>query len=901
MFDRVFRLWRGLQALTTRRAVAQDIDAELQSHIAYATDDLIARGVPRADARRQALVAFGGLQQTREWVLRERALGWWFDAMRDTRIGTRRLRKEPWSSTAIVLVVAVGIACVTSVFSLVNSAWLRPLPFVSAEQLVLLRSVSPQRYHSIEIPLTLVPELRQRVRDVAALAVFDERQTTVRLNGGLMRINRTRIDEATLALLQVVPIHGRVPTSREFASQSRVALISDSLWRTNFASGLAHADTTIEIGGTLHRVIGVMPDDFRFHTRAVIWTPLTMDSLLAQHERTAPVDDDSPALGHVIARLGSGMTRDSLARRILNDSAPRDAGSLAQSGWRLGVDDVIDRGQSTAGYSLAAAAFFVTAVVLLVVCANVMNILLARGHSRRREMALSAALGASAARLLRQLLTECLLLAAAAGLLGTVLSAIGVQLMLRSIPRQGFPGWLRFGVDWRVLVFAFAISMFAMLLFGLLPAREASRIDPIRVIHDGESLGITGRGSRAWSARLISVQLALSLVLVVASVLMVADYRALLEVAPTYPAEQMIELRPLLDEPRSGDLAYQEAHTKALARALRHDPRVAAVSVYSDARHVRATPGSDRTAVSSDNRFFAAGDTTRELWRPQGSWPVILAVDTAYFCLYRRRFVRGRGFAAVDSTGGPLAVVLNQRLAKEAFGNISTIGQTVRIGADGPVAEIIGVVADVPRLRFVGGRLSYEAPHEIFLADVQAESGYTFVAIEAHAPIDSVAAAVRNASVALDSMVLLSDVHSLADNAKRALTPLRLLGTVLSIVAALTLGIASLGLFGLVRVATQQRQREIGIRLALGATPGQVERLLLRDALRDTRAGLIGGALIAAVLVSAMLPRLAMGTFVLLEATLATALILGAVVLMACWIPVRRASRMNPNEVLRRG
>jgi predicted permease len=868
-----------------RQSVSQEIDAEIASHIAYATDELIAQGLSPAEARRRALLEFGGVQQTREWVLRERALHWWYDAVRDVRLALRRLRKEPASNAAIVLVIAIGIACVTSVFSLMNAVWIRPLAYSEPAQLVQLHGIAPTRVQYDELPAGVVVEARQRAHDVATFATFDERQTPARIGDTVAEIHRSRIDEATLRVLRVAPTMGRAPTEAEFRAQSAVALISDSIWRIDFASRDDLDEAQIELGGVAHRVIGVMPKRFYFHTRAVVWTPLA-------------AADDEDAFIQVVARLKPGMTRDSLAKRLQQASAGEQGAESTR--WRVVPSDLHDRGQRPAGYSIAAVAMLVTAIVLVVACANVMNILLARSASRRREMAVEAALGASSFRLMRQLLVECWVLACAAGLLGLALSQVGLELMLRAIPRRGFPGWIDFGLDWRVMSFALATALLTMLVFGLLPAREASRVDPMRAIQDGDSLGVTSRNNRRWSARLISVQLALSLVLVITSGLLVASYRSMLAVEPAYPGERLMEFIPMLDERRMGDLSHQHAHGVALAAELRGDPMFAAVSTHSDVRWLSRESDTTRYLVDYTIRLLAPHDTTRLLWRASGMWPQLLVTDATFFALRRRRLVQGRNFADSDTVRANVSMIVSENIAKAVWGDSSAIGRQVRLGTSGPVAQIIGVVEDVPRLRFAGGRVSRVADPQFFFTYGQAEPSNTYLTVESRSAVSTTErSAVRDHSAALDPAMRLPELRTMEEQATISLLPLRLFATVLTVVASFTLGIAAVGLFGLVHFATLQRRREIGIRLALGAAPRRLERWLLFDALRTTRTGLIAGALATMVLLGLMQSRVPISASVLISASAVTGAVLMAVVVIACWLPVRKAAQMDPNDVLR--
>ncbi len=888
MRSSALRWWRGASALVRRQSVSQEIDAEIAAHIAYATDDLIAQGLSPAEARRRALLEFGGVQQTREWVLRERALHWWYDALRDVRLALRRLRKEPASNAAIVLVIAIGIACVTCVFSLMNAAWIRPLAYSEPSQLVKLYGVAPTRVQYDELPASVVAEVRQRANDVATFATFEERQTTVRLRDTVAEIYRSRIDELTMSVLRVAPVRGRAPTEAEFRAQAAVALISDSIWRTDFASRDDLNDAQIELGGVAHHVIGVMPRRFYFHTRAVVWTPL------------AAVDHEDVFV-QVVARLKPGMTRDSLAER-LQQAGPLSAGeqSADSARWRVMPSDMYDRGQRPAGYSIAAVAVLVTAIVLVVACANVMNILLARGESRRREMAVEAALGASSFRLMRQLLVECLVLACAAGILGLVLSQVGLELMLRAIPRRGFPGWIDFGLDWRVTSFALATALLTMFVFGLLPAREASRVDPMRAIQDGDSLGVTSRNNRRWSARLISVQLALSLVLVITSGLLVASYRSMLSVEPAYPGERLMEFIPMLDEQRMDDFSHQHAHGTALAAALRRDPMFAAVSTHSDVRWLHLESDTTRYVVDYSTRLLAPHDTSKLLWRASGMWPQLLATDATYFALRRRRLVQGRNFADSDTVGTHVSMIVSENIAKAVWGDSSAIGRQVRLGTSGPIAQIIGVVEDVPRLRFAGGRVSRVADPQFFFTYGQAEPSNTYLTVESRSAVSTAErSAVRDHSAALDPAIRLSELRTTEEQATIGLLPLRLFASVLTVVAGFTLGIAAVGLFGLVHFATLQRRREIGIRLALGAAPHTLERWLLFDALRTTRTGLLAGALATVGLLGLMQSRVPISASVLMSASALTGAVLVAVVVIACWLPVRKAAQMDPNDVLR--
>ncbi len=905
MTSGIERVRRGLLALVRRRHVTREIDEEFETHIAFATDELIAQGVPLHEARRRALVAFGGVQQTKEAALRGRAFSWVPDVARDLRFALRRMHKEPVSNLAIIVVVGLGIGAVTTVFSFMNSVWLRPLPYADSDRLVVITSVAPDGAIISQVPADLADGLRRLVSDHAEIAAYDERAQSLTIRGTDTRGTRTALDSAAFDLLRAKPVLGRLPAAAEYRTNAPVALVSDSLWRTSFSDAPDLRDATIDIGGREHRIIGVMPPGFVFHSHAMVWTPLAPVTTALD---TAALHQDGPLarpLINVVIRLRSGVTPEALTATIaerLSHSTIRD--SLYLGGWQFPAGALHERARGPAGYSVAALAFLVTAIVLVVACANVMNILLARAAYRRRVLALSAALGATSSRLLRQLLVEHAVLGLAAGVLGMLLSATGVRLLLALVPRQGFPGWLSFGVDWRVLVFAFVISLATMLVFGLLPAREGARVDPLRAIQDGEGAGITARDAGLRSARLVRVQLALSFALVVCSALLVAGYRSLLDVDTPYAAERMLQVEPLLDGQRPDDPGAPEAFAHALADRLAASDtiRLAGSSRIGALRGI-AVDSAPR-AARREPWVYAAGDSMTRLGRATlrqpPDWHV---VSDTYLAQHGRQLLHGRTFDATDQADREPVVVISAALARALWGTDVPIGDRITPGRTGPALRIIGVVDDRVVIRGVGGRLSRTPAYELFLSERQAYASNTRLIVETRAPAAEAAALIRAAAREVDPFVHIPPIRSLAETARQQLLPLRILADALAFMTLVTLLIASVGLYGLVRYTTAQRSREISIRLALGATPRQILALLMMQSFRTMRSGLIAGGLLAALLAALLawgiLSGLPAPAGVMWGAGAIAAIALAGIVGMACWLPARRAARANPNDALR--
>jgi predicted permease len=827
-----------------------------------------------------------------------RPRSWWrlpsFDSLLyDVRYAVRSLRGSPGFTAIVVLIIAVGIGVNTAIFSLVSALLLKPLPFLEPDRLVLLwedmtATGGPDR---VEASPADYVQWKARSNSFADMAMLEGRYFVMTGGGEPERVAGVRTDANLFSLLGQKPLLGRTfAPDDEGPDATPVAVISETLWTRRFGSDPGVIGRTIELDGLKRTVIGVVAPAFRLPVPSFIrgiaetsiWIPAayTPQELAAQNYYN----------DYVVARLKFGVDINAAQAEMrtvaVAMASDRPAGVGQAQITVAGLQEHLSRDTRPTLFVLLAA----VATILLITCANVANLLLARGAQRQRELAIRKAIGAAGGRVLRQLLTESAVLAAAGVGLGVALSTLSFAYLRRLIP-ETFPGGAGPGLDWRVLSFTVGLAVLTVLLFGAGPSLASARRGVNETLKKGVGADSTRHGGRMRNA-LVVAEMTLTVVLLAAAGLLLRSYAAVLAVDPGFKSDHLLLVETGLSSTKYGELA---ARTDFYGRVLE---RVNALPGVTSAGFVNIPP-----LVSKGGRIFIAiegqpAPRTEELSRNIVANRV---AGTGYLETLGAPLIRGRLFDARDNRESALSVVINQAMARQFWPDEDPIGRRIKIGAipDAPWLTIIGVTADV---RWLG--LDAAPGPELFLSANQTlpNTGFfwpQYLLVRTLVDPLSLAAPVRAAIWDVDADQPIPSVRTMGDVFDVELANRNRQTTLVGAFAAVALLLASVGLYGVLSYTVAQRTAEIGLRMALGAQARNVVRDVLRSALGLAGIGAVLG-IAGALVVSRLLSSFLFGVSPSDPFTLAgVALLLGAVTIGASYIPARRAASVDPMTALR--
>ena len=793
--------------------------------------------------------------------------------LNDLRYTARTLRRTPVFSAAVVLTVALAIGANTSIFSVVNAVIIRPLPFAAPQRLVQVA----EKNDAMHLPIFGASVLNylawKEQTQTLQLAAIGFGTYSLSGTGEPEQFTGNRISPSLMPLLGLSPVAGRAfVDDEEKPGATRVAMISEGVWKRRFGGDPALVGRTLTMNGLDHTVVGIAPAALTVMTGGEIWTPLTIDP------------GREIRLNHVIfvvGRLRPGASF-AQAQTEMNTVAARVAQQYPEMkdwGVRLVTfyNAFVSTQLQTALLVLLAAVMF----VLLIACANIANLMLARAAARQKEIAIRTAMGASRGRLVRQMLAESLTLSCLGGALGLLMAAWAIDLMNRVLPPNLLPV-PEFGIDGTVLLFASGATLVTGLLFGLAPSWRSASAD----VHD--ALKQAGRSS-AGAARprlrngLAAAELALATVLLIGAGLLVQTLFQLQRARVGF-------------EPR-GVLTFQLAPP-----AVRYGPDTTAPPFYRLLiESLQAVPGVRAAAVSSGVPF-GVGNYTQTPVATTGKSPLPpeteipidwRIVSPGYFRVMGIPLVRGRDFTDADNSATRPVTIVSQATAHIFWGDDDPIGRTLHRRADTKTFTILGVVGDVRNTT-----LNQESP-SLYYPSVARVAGLMDVVVQVEGNPTSVLPAVRGKVHELDRQLPLSNVRTMDEWVKNNAAQPRLNAQLLGIFAAVALLIAAIGICGVLAYSVTQRTREIGVRLALGAQPGGVVRLIVREGMVVGLVGIATG-LAAALALSRALASLLFGVPARDPLTFGSvAVVLAIVALAACAIPARRAARVDPMIALR--
>jgi putative ABC transport system permease protein len=809
--------------------------------------------------------------------------------LKDVRYALRMLWKQPGFTAVAVVALALGVGANTAIFSVVNTLVFRPLLFPDADRLVQVWATNPQlpgefaTHH--EVSPGDVAEWRADANSFEDIALY--RHTTYNLTGAgePERLEGARVSANFFKVLGAGPAAGRALSPEDDrAGAERVVVLSYGLWQRRFGSDPQVIGRTLTLNDEPYSVVGVLPADFKYpHLgTAALWTPFAFSAEQAAERGSRNL--------YTVARLRPTATVEQAQAEVAAVSA-RLAGSYPDTNRDWGARLVSLQDEVTRFYRSALLIMLGSvALVLLIACANVANLLLMRASGRVREMAVRAALGASRWRLARQLIVESLLLALVGGLAGLLLAVWGIDLILSTIPpeiREFIPRYRDIGINGATLAFALLATVLASLVFGLAPALHASRPDLNEALKEGSGKASGGARSRRARGLLVVSEIALSVVLLVGACLLIKSFVRLQQVDPGFDAESVLTAR--IDLPQAG-YADNERIVAFYDRALDGISRV---------------PGA--VSVGAVNRIPLGGSNTGTTFTVEGRPPAaageeplagrIRMISPGYFQTMNTPLLAGRQFAAGDRAGAPLVVIVNESMARRFFGGAGeAVGKRVVVARGGVNAprEIVGVVRDVKY-----AELTEQAGAQIYAPYAQLPDRSMGLVVRAAGDPAALASAIRSAVWAVDPGQPISDIRPMPAIISDLMTASRSSSAMLGVFAGIATLLAALGIYGVISYSVAQRVHEIGIRVALGAGRGDIIRLVVGQGLALAGIGVAVG-LAGAFALTRALASLLYGVSGTDPAIFAgVTLLLVGVALLASYIPARRATKVDPMVALR--
>jgi putative ABC transport system permease protein len=804
----------------------------------------------------------------------------------DARYAVRALRRAPGFAVVAIVTLALGIGANTAIFSVVNGVLLRRLPYPNADRIVRLWSATPDEPRGAHSAADFL-DFQRRNETLAALAGYREDALTVAPPGAeSVRITSAVVTADFFDVFGTPAALGRTfNLATDRSTNEPLIVLSRDTWLRQLNGDPQAAGRRIRVNGVPHTIVGIMPGDFHYPEDAKAWvlSPLVVP--------TPPLDVPGDLLQtrdvhyfNVLGLVKPGVTTDA-ARADLTAVAASLAREFPQSNARRTLriqplhDDVVGDVRGALLLLLGA-----VGLVLLIACANVASLLLARASGRQRELAVRAALGASRGRLVRQLVAESLVLGAAGGVAGVIVGTWAVALLVNVLP-EGIPRAEQIGLDARVAAIAVLLSLVSALLFGLVPAWQASRADASAVLHEAGTRGSTaGRGRARTRASVVVVEIALTLVLLVAAGLLINSFVRLQRVDPGFRVDGVTLVSLPVPQAQYPDGKRQAAFYQRVLESVRQYPGIQSAALLFP------------TPLEGDNAHGSFSIEGRPAaTRADRSFAAIASISPAYFRTMGISIVKGRDFNERDREPAPAVIIVNRALARKYWGSEDPVGKHIHFGnADDDWLTVAGIVADAHN---VG--LREEPVPMLYLPYQYFTLPFMSIAVRSDTGTATVATAVREAVRAIDPEMPIDKVKPIGDLIAEQVAEPRFRTMLIGAFALMAVLLAAVGVYGLISYSVAQRTREIGIRVALGARPEQVMMPVLKEGLTLALAGIAIG-LAGAAAATRLLARFLYGVGALDPATFAAvAALLLAIALLASYIPSRRALRIDPIEALR--
>jgi len=806
--------------------------------------------------------------------------------IQDIRYAVRKLSRTPAFTAIAALTLALAIGATTAIFSVIDAVLLKPLPFRDPERVVRVTNIRDGNRMVSSVPDFL--DIRTQSKSYSSVAPIDP-QAAMNLTGGSEpeRVQAARVGATFWSLLGVTPALGRgFAPNEDSQSAGRTVVLSDGLWNRRFGADRRVVGKTIALDGNTYTVIGVAPPQFSFPDRPDVWIPLVFGK-----DDLNPEGRGAHWMG-IIGRLAPNVTVAQATSELvtitrrLEQQYPESNTNM--TGAVIPMQEYMVGDVRPALYVMLGAVAF----VLLIACANVANLLLVRAASRESEMAVRTALGAGSWRIVRQLVIESVLLAVVGGVLGTLLALWGVDLLLAMAP-QGLPRINEVTVNASVLLFTAGVTALTGVVFGLFPALHAARANVSGMLKDGMRGSSGGVASRRARNMLVMTEMALAVVLLVGAGLLIRSFGKLLAVDPGFRAERVVTFAIAAPATKYGQYAERRVLASNLMERMKRVPGVQGAAIVT---------GMPLSNIMMRTTAHIVGTPAE---RPAERKATDVAMVTpGYFSTMGISLVSGRDFTDRDGSGAPVVAIVNHEFVKRYFPNENPIGKHIELGWEQDTAstggnmtlggEIVGVVGDVKRRG-----LSQEVFPETYASFMQPTFSSFSVVVRSTADPSTVMAAIRAQVRELDRDLPLSELRQVKELVAASVSRPRFYTTILGVFASIALILAAVGIYGVISYAVSLRTRELGIRIALGASGRQVSGLVLQQGVGLAIAGvLIGGA--GAYWLTRLLSKLLFRVSATDPLTfLGVAVLLTAIAAVASFVPARRAARVDPLLAMR--
>ena len=876
-----------LRALKKRETVINDIDREMRLHVDLQTEANIRAGMSPQEAREKAMRSFGNVNRAVDAAYDVRGGGFFETIVQDIRYGARMLVKHKGFTAIAVLTLALGIGANTAIFSVVNELLLRPLPYRDPEQIVMLWEVTPEGRHQNTTSRSNFRAWRAQSGSYEHIAAFSDQRFNFTGQGEPEELSIQFATPEIFKVLGVDPLLGRtlLPEDAE-ADKPPVVVLSYGLWQRRFGAQANIVGQTITLNGIKFTVVGVMPASFQFHIKhrsgtgrpAELWTVLPMPTGGAANERGRFLS--------VVGRLKNGVPIDQAAAELrtiasrLSDESPQFNKNYTAEVLPL-RDQFFGNVRRPLWLMLGAVGF-----VLLIACANVANLLLSLATAREKEIAVRTALGARRFRIVRQLLTESLLLALLGSALGLLVAWLGIKALLLISPRD-LVSLQSVGLNMTVLLWTLGVSLLTGIIFGMAPALHISRLNLNDSLKEGgKSESGQASGSRRLRNALVVSEIALAVVLLASAGLLIKSFIRLQQVDRGFNTDNILTMVIRLPDARYPEDAQLVTFFNQAMERVRQLPTVKSAGMIN---FLPLYGG-----LGSNTGFKIKGQPEP----PPGQGPStdVRVVDAGYFPAMGIPLLRGRNFTEIEQREAKRVILINEALARKYFPNQDPLGQRLDVAMfENPtVTEIVGVVGNV---RY--DSLIDESPPAVYFPHPDLAYPFMSLVVRTEGDPTAIAPAVQREIRALDPNQPVADVRTMNAVMSEWVSRSRFNTLLLALFAALATLLSAVGIFGVMNYTVALRTREIGLRLAVGAQPRQVLLLILKQGLLLTVIGVVVG-LGAALALTRLLSGLLFGVTAFdLPTFTAISVVLVAVSLIACYLPARRATRIDPLRALR--
>jgi predicted permease len=873
------RWWMRL--LGKSRAETQ-LDSELRFHLEQQIADYTAAGMAPEEARRRARIEFGGLDQVKEEVHAAERGHFLATLLEDVRYGLRMLRKDAVFTAIAVLTLALGIGANTAIFSLVNGVLLLPLPFRDPSRLVGIANAT--------YPKGGFAAMREQIHTMDVAAYSEGHQFNLTGMGEPLRLNGTLVSSNFFSLLGAQAQFGRTfSRGQDQAGRDAYVILSHALWRSRFLSDPSVIGRVINLEDVPRQILGVMPADFQFPSPATdVWIPLGIDP-------RNTTDYWAQAFMPLIGRLkpGATMAQAGAELRLFQTHVKKMFPWPMPDRWNAGLS--VQTLQSVLVGNVRPWLLILlgaVVLVLLIACANVANLTLSRASTRGKEIAIRTSLGASRQRIVRQLITESVVLALAGGIFGVLLAGSALSLLKTRFPVDT-PGLANVAIDWRVLLFTAGLSILAGIISGIVPAVQSSRTELTQSLKSS-GRGFAGSASRHARRALVIAEIGLAVLLVSAAGLLIRSLWTLAHVNPGFGAERLLTARVTPNESLCNDAGRCVEFYRQLVHRVEALPGVTAAAV------INTLPLDGR--VNKRSLYLEGQRDTLQLLPLV--WQNIVSAD--YFRLMHIPLLRGRTFRQADSSGNPPVAILSAATARRFWPNENAVGKHIRLAdTSNEWFTVVGVVADVRAYSlqqnapgWFDGTIYLPYGPKATMENGRVPAEMT-LAVRSAVDEPGLADSIRGLVSSLNEEAPVSEIKTMTAVMSNATSGSRSVTSLFASFAGIALLLGAVGIYGVISFFVGQRTREIGIRVALGAQKTDVLRIVLHEGLSMTLAGIVAG-LLAAFALTRLLGSLLYGVSATDPVALgAVAVLFAAVALAACYIPARRAMRVDPVIALR--